>query len=223
MMHPFYQEFLSAFDQRDKVKCVRLVLAKLESQALDVVTLYDEILTPAQSAKLCRADQKEICVWEEHVRTSIVRTIIECCFPYVIKERAAKYGSFDKGKAVVLCPPEELHEIGARMVADFFMLCGFDTVFIGANTPQAEIVNAIRYGQPRYAAISITNCYNLVAASDVVKEIMGLKAAIPFQIILGGQACKSNPEACRQLGADLILETFEDIQRLQGGLAGAGV
>lgn len=220
-MHPLFPEFISYLDQQDKENCIRVTLSHLENKTLDTVTLYNEILTPAQNTRLCQTELKEICIWEEHVRTSIVRTIIECCYPYIVRERDEKYGSSHKGKAVVLCPPEELHEIGARMVADFFILCGFNVIFIGANTPQDDILNAIKYTRPKYVAISVTNYYNLVAARNVVEKILDLKAAIYFQLILGGQACRRNPDTCWQLGTDRVLDSFEDIKKFTGGATGA--
>ena len=161
-MHPLYERFLSFLDKDDRFGCVDFVLTRLQNNVLDIVTLYDEILAPSLRESFCREKQKAICVWEEHVRSSIIRTVIECCYPYVVKERAEKYRSAPKGKVIVVCPPEELHEIGARMVADFFTLCGFDAVFVGANTPQTEILEAIDYERPKYIAISVSNYYNLV-------------------------------------------------------------
>ena len=222
-MHPFYNEFFSYLEKKDKEKCVRLVLDGLSNSTLDVVTLYEKILTPALYSGFGGPDLQDVIVWEEHARTSIVRTIIECCYPFVIKERDEKYHSSPGGKVVVLCPPEELHEIGARMVADFFTLCGFEITFVGANTPRDDIVNAVRYFQPEYIAISITNVYNLVAARKVVRRIVELKDSLKFKVILGGQACRNNPEACRQMGIDMILSSFADIRRLSEGVADAGI
>jgi MerR family transcriptional regulator, light-induced transcriptional regulator len=213
-MHPLFNEFASYLDRAEKDKCVRMVLSQLESRTLDIVTLYNEILTPALNNKTCREDQTEICIWEEHLKTSIIRTIIECCYPYIVQARDRQFSPAEKGKVVVLCPPGELHEIGARMVADFFTLNGYRTVFIGANTPQEDIINAIKYTRPRYVGISVTNYYNLMAADDVIKKICDLKTAFPLQVIVGGRACKVNPQTCRQSGADMVLETFADIQAL---------
>jgi MerR family transcriptional regulator, light-induced transcriptional regulator len=213
-MHPLYSEFISFLDRLNKEKCVQLVLSNLDEKNIDIVTLYNEILTAAQYEDLCKTGPRESCIWEEHVRTSIVRTIIECCYPYVIKERDQKYGPSSKGRAVVLCPPGELHEIGARIISDFFILCGCDALFVGANTPQEDILNALKHIKPQYIAISITNYYNLVAARSVILKIAALKGEFPFQIILGGQACRHNDGICRQMSTDMILNSFEDIQRL---------
>jgi methanogenic corrinoid protein MtbC1 len=216
-MHPVYDEFISFLNAEDKEKCVQLVLASLQKQAIDIVTLYNEILAPAMYADFCKEEEKEICIWKEHIRTSIVRTIIECSYPYIIRERDKKYKSSSKGRVVVICPPEELHEIGARMVADFFTLCGFNVTFTGANVPQDNIINAIKYLDPAYVAISITNYYNLMVTRRLIMKIREMKGKASFQVILGGQACIGNPDACQKMGADMILHTFQEIEKLGKG------
>jgi MerR family transcriptional regulator, light-induced transcriptional regulator len=212
-MHPFYAEFISYLDRLEKEPCVKSILARLDSHEIDILSLYGEILTPAQYTDLSKEDSQD-CIWQEHVRTSIIRTIIECCYPHVIHERDHKYVSVLKEKVVVLCPPEELHEIGARMVADYFTLCGYSVVFIGANTPQADILNGIKYIRPEYVAISITNYFNLLATRNVIGKILEFKDRQSFKVVLGGQACRNNPQAAARMGADLILDSFADIQSL---------
>ena len=216
-MHSLYEQFLSYLGKDDRFSCVNLILTKLQDEDLDIVALYDEILAPSLRENFCRERQQPICIWEEHVRTSIIRTVIECCYPYVIKERDKKYRSAHKGKALVICPPEELHEIGARMVADFFTLCGFDTIFVGANTPVADILEAIGYVRPKYVALSVSNYYNIVAARKTVSKIreVGEKSNADFKIIVGGSAFKQNPCACDDIGAELLLHDFEDIKNLK--------
>jgi len=217
-MHLLYEEFLSYLDNKDRQKCVEFTLSKLASEELDVVTLYEEILTPSLREEFCR-DKQKICVWEEHVRSSIIRTVIECCYPYVVKERDNKYRAKAKGRAVVACPTGEIHEIGARMVTDFFTLCGLDATFVGANTPQDEILDAIGYIKPRYIAISVSNYYNLLAARKTIQKMgeIGKTLGPDFKIIVGGYAFEQNPYTCDEVGADLLLRNFADIKRLSEG------
>jgi len=96
-------------------------------------------------------------------------------------------------------------------------LCGFEVIFVGANTPQEEIINAIKYSQPKYVAISITNYYNLVTARKVVSRIVDLKERFSFKVIIGGQACEGNLESCLNMDADMILNSFIDIKHLSEG------
>ncbi len=216
-MDSFYGEFLSLLDEGNKERCVDLCLSKLSDKMLDVVTLYQDILAPALREKFCRSRDEEMCIWQEHIRTSIVRTIIECCYPLLLRERDEKYPSAKKGKVVVLCPPDETHEIGARMVTDFFLLNSYDVTFIGASTPVSEIIGAITHFKPQYVAISITNVFNLIATAKAVSEILDLKKTLDFDVILGGQACKHNPTTCQEMKVDMILDTFDDIQKLAAG------
>lgn len=215
-MYPFYREFISYLDKKDREKCVNSVVLKLSNHEIDIITLYYEILSPALRERFCNNKKRAICVWEEHVRSSIVRTVIECCYPYVIKERNEKYGAPSRGSAIVVCPTEEYHEIGARMIADFFTLNGFDSYFIGANTPQDDILQAIDYVKPVYIAISTTNYYNLVAARNTIGKIREIKRTTraSFKIIVGGLAFQQNPSVFREMGADMLLDTFEDIRNL---------
>ena len=57
------------------------------------------------------------------------------------------------------------------MVHDYFTLNGFDSTFIGANTPVDVIVDSIEYTNPDYVAISVTNLYNIVNAKKIIEKI----------------------------------------------------
>jgi len=216
-MADFREDFLGALDAEDRAACVEMALHRLEMGHTDVLTLYREVLAPALNEWKCREADGDVCVWKEHVRTSIVRTVVEASYPYVVKE--AERRNLAKGKAAkaaVVCPPGELHELGARMVADYFTLAGFETTFVGASTPIDDFVAALGHMRPRYVAISVTNLYNLIALRDLIARIRG-KLPEGTTIVVGGRAIKHDPDLARRIGADLILDTFEDIARLAGG------
>ena len=215
-MHPLYGEFISLLSQENKEKCVDFVLSRLSKGELDIATLYDEILAPALNSIVCEFEDTDIFVWKEHVKSAIVRTIIECCFPHVIRERDARYGGRMGEKVLVVCPVDEYHEIGAKMVADYFTLCGYDATFVGANTPGMNIVAAVSDAKPKYLAISVSNYYNIVAAEKAIAKIREAGHR-NLKIIVGGNAFRKNPDEYRRIGADMLLQTFEDIKDLRGG------
>lgn len=203
--------FNKFFEAEDKDACLDFVISRLHSGEISIWELYEEVLAPAlNSLKICPQD-KSNCIWREHVKTSIIRTIIECCYPFIAraKKNTKKVGIM----VLVLCPENELHELGARMVTDFFTLSGFDAVFIGANTPGEQIKVAIEYVKPGYVAISVTDYYNLVAAKkaiELVKTVSGGKT----RVLVGGNAFRDNLELVARIGADAYLESYEDIRRL---------
>jgi methanogenic corrinoid protein MtbC1 len=214
-LHKLLPEFLKLAEAEDREKCVSWALDKVRANELDIVTLYSEILAPSLNDMKCKDSEAAVCIWKEHVRSSIVRTVIESCYPLVLKERAARGARNSGVRAVVVCPSEELHEIGARMVADYFTLCGFEVTFVGANTPLQDFLAAVDVVRPKYICVSATNHYNLVAARKVISKIRA-KAGKDVTIVVGGRAFQKNPETAKAMGADLLLDTFEDIRRLGG-------
>lgn len=216
-MHPLYEEFAGHLAREEKPRCVELALDYLNRGEINVATLYTEVLAPALNAPTYSAEEGAVRIWEEHVRSSIVRTIVENAYPFVQREKRARNGSgVPRRSVIVVCPTEEFHEIGARMVADFFELAGFDATFVGANTPQEEILEALAVLRPTYVAVSATNTYTLVPARRVLAQLRSLRerTGAGFKIIVGGHAFEKNPALVQEIGADLHLSTFEDIRQL---------
>jgi methanogenic corrinoid protein MtbC1 len=215
-MQEIYASFLKLLDQEDRQACVELAVNLLAAGEIGIVPLYQQVLTPALREKVNQHTGKTLSVWREHIRTSIIRTVVECCYPYVIKDKSSP---FNKGRVIIFCPLEELHEIGARMVMDFFILCGFEAIFIGANTPHKDIVEAIEDALPDYVAISVSNDYNLVASRRTLRQIIEVKEKerLKFRIIAGGTAFEGRPGLAGEIGAEFLLQTFEDIKHFAEG------
>ncbi len=215
-MRELVQEFLEALDREDKERAVHLAIQMLEAEEIGIVQLYTDVLAPALNDWECKEGDADICVWREHVRSSIIRTILEVAYPYMLKERDTLGTPRKDVSVVVLCPPDELHEIAPRMVADFFTLEGYDVTFVGANTPIDDFIAAVGHVRPRYVAISVTNYYHLIA---VRKALERLSDHLPegTEILVGGRAFEENPGKAKELGADRLLGTFEDIKALDGG------
>lgn len=212
-MDTIYNQFIKLLDLEDKESAVNLALSLLEEKKIDIVSLYTDILAPSLNNMKCDIKEGGVCIWKEHVRSSIIRTIIECSYPYVIKEKNEKYKNTNYGKVIVICPSEEYHEIGARIVSDFFTLCGYETIFVGSNTPKNEFIKVIDYVNPKYLAISVTNYYNLVTVKDTIEKIR-TSSNNKLTILVGGHAFKNNIEDVKRIGADMFIENFYDIKSL---------
>jgi methanogenic corrinoid protein MtbC1 len=184
MDHIIYQHFLSLLDQEKKDQAVSYILSLLDTSNVTLKEIYDELLRPSLVGFKCTEQDEAICIWKEHIRSSIVRTILECTYPYVMKEKS-KQQQLEK-MIIVVCPKEEFHEIGAIIVTHYMNLAGFDAMFIGANTPNDQIISAIPAFKPDFIAFSVTNFYNVVATKIVTDAITSLYPDV--KIIVGGQA-----------------------------------
>ena len=206
-------QFKALLYDEKKYESVDLIMNELKSNSIDIVTLYTKILAPSLNTMICEEEEKESFIWKEHIRSSIIRTIIENSFFYVMKEKNDKYKFEKKGKVLVICPEEEYHELGARMAADFFELAGYDSIFVGANTPKNDFINSIKILNVDYVTISVTNPYNVFSIKDTIKRIKAKNPGI--KIIVGGHAFDSNPLLLQQVNADYHVKEFKDILALE--------
>lgn len=213
-MKDIYNKFINLLENEDKEGAVNLILTSLEEKKIGIVSLYTHVLAPSLNNMKSSTHENGVSIWKEHVRSSIIRTIIECCYPYVIKERRETIKNTSYGTVIIICPGEEYHEIGARMVSDFFTLCGYESIFVGSNTPRDEFLKVIDYINPKYLAVSVTNSYNLVAVKATIEKIRSYSNE-KLNILVGGHAFKNNPGAFKIVGADMFIDNFNDIKNLK--------
>ncbi len=203
-----YNTFLEFLKQEQKDQAVLFAMQLLEEKKLTIEELYQELLAPSLTMFECDVEDQEVCIWKEHFRTSIIRTILESCYLYII-ERRKNIKKIDK-RIVVLTPAFEYHEIGAIMVSHYLLLEGFEASYIGANTPKDDILSAIHAYQPDFLAMSVTNPYNIVITKQINDEI---KRFFPeVKIILGGQAFV-HQNALEAIKYDYLLQTLDDIKK----------
>lgn len=212
-MHELYKKLIKFLEDENKEECVSIVLKELECENITIPILYDEVLKPALNSISDEKKPQELQIWREHVRSSIVRTIIECSYPYIIKEKNKLYSGKSKGTVAVICPDGEYHEIGAKMVSDFFDLAGYNSIFVGSSTPKQEFLDVVNNIKPKYIAISVTNYFNLVATKKIIHSIKD-KRLLDTKIIVGGNAFKNNSKAHIEIGADIKISTYDEILNL---------
>jgi MerR family transcriptional regulator, light-induced transcriptional regulator len=208
----YYLEFSLILASEDKESALNYALMLLKEQKVGVVDLYTRVLGPALNKMTCDDEDQRLCIWREHVHTAIIRTIVESCYPFVIDEKN-RLNNGNKGIAAVLCPPEENHELGARMVADFLTICGFRTIFVGSNTPYADFLSGVELIAPKLIAISVTNYYHLVVTKKIVTELRA-KMGDKVKIVIGGNAFDSNPDNVHAISADFYSKSFEDLKNI---------
>lgn len=206
-----YNKLFEALKDADKEASLNICIKALEKKEIGVVELYENILAPILNNIVDEYKEDEMLIWKEHVRSGIVRTIIENCFPYVIETRRRLNNNIDKS-VIVLCPKFEDHEIGARMVTDFFTIAGYNAIFIGGNTPEDTIIEAIEDIRPKYISIGISNYYNLIETKKTI-EFIKRESPYSMKFLLGGYAFNNNNY--KDIGGDLILKTYGDISKLE--------
>lgn len=208
-----YDEFIRYLDAEDKQAAVSYIMDKVRNREISIINLYEEVLAPSLNNMVCSLEDRRLCIWKEHVRSSIIRTIIECCYTYVMEEKISSHVKDKKEKVVIVCPTEEYHELGARMGADYFTILGYDVIFVGCNTPEKDFLLGLAALKPEYVVVSVSNYYNLVAAKKFIDSIKKVHPSV--LVIAAGHAFKEHKDNYMKVGADKFIDTFKDVVELR--------
>ena len=116
---------------------------------------------------------------------------------------------------VTTCVPGELHEIGARMVTDFFEMHGWDTYYLGANMPIESVINYLIDIKPQFLAISATMTYHLSSVEEMIRIVRSPSGTNPdLKIMVGGYPFKVVTGLWKIVGADGYAENAEEAVKL---------
>lgn len=204
-------DFIEILETENRFEALRFLLDLKANRNLSVLEIYEEFLTPALNQMTKTGDQN-IDIWREHIRSSIIKTMIENMLPYLAAESKPPASAAPKIVAV-LCPPEEFHDIGARMAADILTMAGFQTIFVGSNTPYRAFEAGLSTLPIDCIAISISNPYHLVSARRIID---GMRVSHPkLKIIVGGDAILKHPDIADVLCADFVANTLSDLFNLE--------
>ncbi len=87
----------------------------------------------------------------------------------------------------------ELHDVGARMVADFFEMDGWDTTCLGANTPGDALIEALRARGATLVAISATLDVHVHTSAELIAAVRASPDLAHVRIIVGGRPFQLAP------------------------------
>ncbi|MFG0330448.1 MAG: B12-binding domain-containing protein [Phycisphaerales bacterium] len=188
----------------------RIILDAAEA-GTPVIDLYEQALIPSQIAIGRMWHLREITVADEHFATAntlMVMSRLRAYFPKPTK------GSRMLGATV----PGELHELGARVVTDFFALAGWETMYLGPNLPTRDLISILKSRQVDLIAVSCGTARTLRAVGDLVDEIRADDELAHLKILAGGQPFNLAEDLWREIGADGFAPTAREAVALGDSL-----
>ena len=173
----------------------RLVLDAAE-RGEPVRELYLHVFQPAlrEIGRLWQMNQ--INVAREHFCSAATQMAMSQLLSGAVPARPCGHG------VVVACVSGELHDVGARMVADFFEMAGWDIYFCGANTPHVDVVHSVAERSADIVAISATMGYHVHAVQSLIEEIRLDSRCAPVRVMVGGYPFGIDSTLWRAVGAD---------------------
>lgn len=196
---PQLQVFLEALLVNDSQACLELTHPAVQQPA-DLRRLYLSLFQPALYRIGDLWAQHQISVAQEHLATAIIQRLMAQYYPLLAS--IPRHGR----RALMTTAPQELHEIGARMVADFLELEGWTVAYLGANTPLDDLRGYVADLRPDVVGISTGIRQYLPRVASTIDAIRATVTRQPL-IIVGGQAFHDVPELWRRVGADAYAPT----------------
>lgn len=187
--------YLSAALSGDRVGATRAVIDAAD-EGLSVRDIYLQVFQPTLQEVGRLWQLNRISVADEHYITAVTQTVMGQLYPRFL-------GAVGLGKTMICASVGgELHEVGVRMVADFFEMDGWETYYLGANVPDPALLQAIERYDPDLIGLSATIGYHVGRIAELVELVRGHPRAGRVKIIVGGSPFNHEPDLWKDVGAD---------------------
>jgi methanogenic corrinoid protein MtbC1 len=191
----------------------RLIMDAVDGGA-SIKSIYLQVFQRTQREVGRLWQMNQISVAQEHFCTAATQFIMSQLYPYVFS--AERIGR----RMVATSVDDELHELGVRMVADFFQLEGWDTYYLGANTPTHSILQTLEDLQPDLLALSVTMAFHLPAVAELIADIRATEGTRQIPVLVGGYPFNVSAGLWRQVDADGFAPDAEAAVAVGNDLAG---
>lgn len=197
------REYMACMLRRERNRASDLVM-EAAGRGATIGDLYLHVLQPVQYEIGWLWQTGKISVGHEHYCTNATQLVMSMMYPRLFSGRHS-------GKRVLAaCVQGELHELGLRMLSDFFEMAGWDSQFLGANTPRDGVVAMMEEWRPDVVAVGVTMHYHLDEARALVQAVRAAPGCADVKVLVGGYTCRVAEDMWRKLGAD---GTADDAQK----------
>jgi methanogenic corrinoid protein MtbC1 len=186
------RQYVELLRNAERRAAIDLVLHAADEYPVEHI--YTGLLQEAQYeiGRLWEAD--DFSVAQEHYSTAVTQLIMSLLYPRVAA--TPKTG----GSFIGVCVEGELHEIGMRMVCDFFELRGWRSFYLGSSMPPADLLRFIEQNRADVIGISAIYDGNVESVRRLIPQLRAVGRDV--QILAGGRPFLLQPALWRELGAD---------------------
>lgn len=189
------QAYLQALLAGNRNLAGQLILNAVDS-AEKVAQVYLHVFQPVLKEVGRLWQFNIVSVAQEHYCTASTQMIMSQLYPYIFSTQKS-------GKVMVAaCAGGELHEIGMRMVTDFFEMASWDTFYLGANVPPSTIADTLIERNAGVLGISATMTYHLKLVREMIEIVRSSPECRQVKILVGGQPFNKTNSLWEAVGAD---------------------
>ena len=196
------EQYMESLKRREPRRSVELV-REFRDRGIPLPDIYVEILSESMRRVGELWHNAKITVDAEHYCTSVTQMAMAQMYDALFE------GARNHKTVLCACPGMELHEMGARMVADLFAGAGWDSIFLGAAVPVDYILESIRENRPDLLTLSVSMPQHLIDCQAVVERT---RQEFPdIKIAVGGKAFDCTNEIWKQWPVDLYTRDAREL------------
>lgn len=188
-------EYLLVLLEGDRQRASQLILDAAQ-EGENVPDLYLKVLAPAmvEAGRMWLTD--EITVAEEHFITATTKMVVSLLRRYAPPQPC-------HGKTVIAAAVMgNLHDLGLQMVADFLEMNGWRAIYLGANMPIEDLVQAVNFYKADLLGLSVALTTQLPTLKTTIETVRQSEQGASVKVLVGGAALAGLEDLGRQCGAD---------------------
>ncbi len=200
-----HEDYTTALAVGNRGLAESIVKDKLK-EGIGLIDVEVGIIQPAMYEIGNLWQQNKITVAQEHLATAISQNAIARA--YALAEFA---DPLDK-KVVCACVEGNHHGLGLRMVSDAFEISGWDSIFLGTDTPSASIIEMVDREKPDALAISISLPSQLLGLKNLVDQLhSNFQGKMPA-LLAGGQIINRHMSLFKKMQFDRYYIDAKSVQ-----------
>jgi methanogenic corrinoid protein MtbC1 len=202
------KQYARAAIQGDEQACADLLEVAFRA-GVPLIDIYQDLLTPAMGMVGTWYKVEAIDEGQEHLASAITERMmartVQVAGPVKRHYRLALLG----------CAPNTWHVIGLRMISDYLRLCGWRTLYLGANVPVRSFVSAIEQHHPDLVLLSVSASEGRADALSALETLDALrkKGRHHFVLGVGGNLVSEDPKIFEDRGADFLGKDLRSFAR----------
>ncbi len=205
------ESYLEALLRADRYGAMEMIQAEVEAHQ-NVREVYRHVFIPVQREVGRMWQLNQVSVGQEHFSTAVTQMVMSQLYPLVFSRQ--KNGRVFVGA----CASGELHEVGMRIVTDFFEMAGWETYYLGANMNPVGLCNSLAARGAHVVGISSTLTVHIPRVREMIDAVRADPGLRHVKVLVGGYPFMVAPDLWRDLGADGCAADPDEVVALAGRL-----
>ncbi len=180
------KEILNSVQDFDWENCRKILLTQRKRKKLS--PYIHELILPLIKAIGAQVASQNLSIAQEHILSSFIKENLNALSVDQLPTRPSI-------RMVFACPEGDMHEIGLLIALSLARSAGVSTLFLGPNTPKADLCDSALKFKATHILISSTISKNEGAKEDFLKYLSFIDQQLPknIKIWLAGRNVESGP------------------------------